>query len=130
MKLFKTIVSAGLLGLSTLGLATPTELVTENTTDVWSNARIGGIYSPHPTKPHDTNVVSWWSVRLACFGHTNANNKCEAEIVVDTKGEHPISLGNVELDLDTGDITPSILEKDGYRMEVTGEARSRLSKID
>ncbi len=128
MKLLKTILGAGLLGLSSLVSATPSELITHNDTDVWSNARISGVYSPHPTKPHDTNKVNWWSVRLACFGHTQGS-KCKAEIVADTMGENPVSLGEVSLDLDTGEITPTRIEKDGYVMEVVGLGESRLTKI-
>ncbi len=60
--------SAIALGLSAASaLAHPAYLITNNTTDVQSNAFIAGVPSPHPTAAHSSNKVYWNMVRLACL---------------------------------------------------------------
>lgn len=121
-----TITSLGLI--STIACASPVFLITHNTTDSESNAYISGtIPSPHPSKPHSDNKVSWISVRMACFGHV-VNNQCLALIKMDTNTEHPIELGTVNLDLTTGDITPKQIHANGYTMTVNGAGESTITK--
>ena len=108
--------------------ASPKLLITHNTTDVESNAFIGGtIPSQHPTKAHSDNKVFWATVKLACFGHV-INNKCPALIKMKTDTAAPLELGYVEMDLVTGIITPSELHANGYTMLVNGLGESTLIK--
>ena len=98
---------------ATASLASPINLITHNTTHLESNAFIAGtIPSIHPTKPLSDNKVSWLSVKVACFGHTE-ENKCSALIKVATNTAYPIDIGMVVMDLSTGDITPKQLSANG-----------------
>lgn len=108
--------------------APPKVLITHNETDFESNGYIAGtIPSQHPTKAHSTGRVMWASVRMACFGHV-INGRCEALIKIATDTDHPIELGTVSVDLNTGDIQPKALYANGYKMIVNGPAESTLSK--
>ena len=109
-------------------LASPTYLVTHNNTDVESNAYIAGtIPSPYPTPAHTTRQLHWNLIRLACYGHT-VNGKCPAVIKMNTNTSEPIILGNVEMELDTGIITPSQVSSNGYTFTVNGLAEGTLTK--
>lgn len=114
---------------ATAALATPPSmLVTHNTTDLDSNAFIEGtIPSNHPTRAHSDNRVSWLAVKMACFGHTQAN-KCPALIKVGTNTASPIDIGMVVMDLMTGDISPKQLSANGYTLIVNGPGETTLIK--
>lgn len=121
-----TILSCNLVATATF--ASPFFLITHNTTDSESNAYISGtIPSPHPSRPHSDNKVSWISVRMACFGHV-VNNQCLALIKMDTNTSNPIEIGTVSLDLTTGDITPKQIRANGYTMTVNGVGESTITK--
>ncbi|MDF1677584.1 MAG: hypothetical protein P1U32_02685 [Legionellaceae bacterium] len=125
-----TLFSALALALSsTLALAAPPKvLITHNETSLESNAFVAGtIPSQHPTKANSVGRVMWASVRMACFGHIT-NNKCPALIKLGTNTEHPIEIGTVTVDLNTGEIEPKSLHANGYSMIVNGPAESTLRK--
>ncbi|KTD21843.1 hypothetical protein [Legionella londiniensis] len=127
-RILKTL-SIGTLGLTaTLAIAAPQKLITHNTTDYESNAYVAGIVpSTHPTKAHSKGVVSWVEVRMACFGH-DAGGKCSALIKMETNTSHPVDIGWVTLDLNTGEITPKVVTGNGYRLTVNGIGETTLSK--
>ncbi len=125
-----TLCSAITLSLSsTLALAVPPKvLITHNETNLESNAFVAGtIPSQHPTKANSVSRVMWASVRMACFGHIT-NNKCPALIKLGTDTDHPVELGTVTVDLNTGEIAPKSLHANGYSMIVNGPAESTLRK--
>lgn len=123
--------------VATLGLhmtqvfAVPRQLITHNDTNVESNAYVAGtIPSRFPSKPHSVTSVAWTEVRMACFGHT-VNNKCSAVVRMETgkeDGGHPIDLGTVTVDLNTGMITPSRLSAHGYTLVVNGPAETTITQ--
>jgi hypothetical protein len=129
MNLMLKSISAIALSLSAASaLAAPNYLTTHNNTNEESNAFIAGfIPSPYPTGAHSSRQVSWNMVRLACFGHTT-NGKCSALIKMATNTSNPIELGSLNLELDTGDITPKQLSAKGYTVTVTGPAEATITK--
>lgn len=109
-------------------LAAPAYLTTHNNTDVESNAYVAGtIPSPYPTSAHSTRQVYWTMVRMACYGHTT-NGVCAASIKMATNTNNPIELGTLFMDLESGDITPKSLSKNGYTMTVTGPGEASINK--
>lgn len=130
MRHLKTIVFAGLCSLLiNQAYATPDYLVTHNKTDVESNAYIAGIASVYPVKPNSERSISWYLVRLACWGHAT-NDICEAEIFMDTKSKKPVSVGIMKMNLKTGEITPKQSSKNGYCATVSGPGETTLTKGD
>jgi hypothetical protein len=129
MRLLKHAFCAVTLSLiAAASFAAPKQLVTHNQTDYESNAFVAGtIPSQHPTKAHSDGKVFWAAVRVACIGHV-VNGKCPALIRVATNTDNPIDLGSVELNLDTGEITPSTLHSNGFTMIVNGPGESTLIK--
>jgi hypothetical protein len=115
---------------TTAAFASPTYLTTHNNTNVESNAYIAGfIPSPSPTKAKSTNSLLWVAVRMACVGHTS-NNKCPALIKMATDSATPVELGTVELDIETGEITPKIISANGYTLTVDGPGEATLTQND
>jgi len=126
--LSKKIIALTLVVTSSAVIASPKQLITHNNTDVDSNAYVAGtIPSQHPTKAHSESKVFWTSVRMACYGHT-VDGKCPALIKMGTNTPEPVDLGVVELDLNTGDITPTELHGNGYTMTVNGAGETTLTK--
>lgn len=122
-----TTLTLGLV-IQTSALAGPKQLITHNLTDLESNAFIAGtIPSQYPTKAHSTRQVFWAAVRMACFGHI-VNNKCPALIKIGTDTDHPIEVGTVEMNLETGEITPEIVYGNGYKLVVNGPAEATISE--
>lgn len=121
--------SALTLGLSTtVALATPTALTTHNLTDVESNAYIGGtIPSPVPTKPNYNNVVPWIVVQMACYGRT-IDGDCPATIKMATNTAKPVEIGEVFLNMVTGEINPKFISANGYTLTVNGPGEVTLTK--
>jgi len=106
----------------------PKQLITHNHTDFESNAYVAGtIPSQHPTRAHSDTNVFWTSVRMACFGHI-LNGKCPALIKMETNTNHPVDIGTVSLDVNTGEITPSQLSANGYTITVNGLGETTLTK--
>lgn len=109
--------------------ATPPKLlITHNLTDEESNAYVAGVIpSQYPTKAHSDSKVIWTSVRMACYGHV-VNSKCPAVIKMATNTPNPIEIGTVELDLNTGEMTPSQISGNGYTFTVNGPGESTITK--
>ncbi len=106
----------------------PKQLITHNTTDVEANAYIAGkIPSQHPTKPKSDNKVAWTSVKIACYGHVT-NSKCSALIKMGTDTANPVDLGYLQLDLNTGELTPTQISGNGYALIVNGPGECTLIK--
>ena len=128
MKLILKSVSAIILSLSALtALAAPTHLITHNNTSEQSNAYIAGIPSPYPTAANSTGKVFWNLVRMACYNHS-ADGTCTAEIRMATNTPTPIVVGNLTLNLTTGDINPKSLTANGYTLTVNGPGETTISK--
>lgn len=108
--------------------APPKLLITHNMTNVESNAWIAGVLqSQHPTKANSVSKVSWTEVMVACFGHV-VNGKCPAVIKMATNTSSPIEIGQVELDVKTGTITPGSISAHGYTLKVIGPGETVLSQ--
>ncbi len=116
-----------ILGTSAVA-ASPLYLITNNTTDVASNAYVGGVRpSTHPTLPRSQGKVHWAVVRMACYNH-NKNGKCSALIKMATNTANPVDLGVMTIDIETGEITPAEgLHANGYRLVVNGPGNTTLS---
>ncbi len=115
------------LAVQANALASPKQLVTHNLTDHESNAFIAGtVPSQYPTKAHSTGKVFWAAVRMACFGHI-VDDKCPALIKMDTDTDHPVELGMVELNVETGEITPQVLHGNGYKFVINGPGESTIT---
>lgn len=122
-----TIAALGLITATAIA-APPKQLITHNSTDVESNAFIAGsIPSQHPTKAHSDNKVIWAVVKMACFGHI-VNGKCSALIRMATNTANPVDIGEVSMDLISGDITPKTMSANGYTLTVNGPGETTLSK--
>lgn len=120
-QLVKSLAASALLLASGAVLAKPSYLTINNTTDVESNAFLAGKKSDHPTAPKTTSKVSWFAVQMVCYGHIDSANRCHAIIYMDTQSKDPIELGEVTLEMTTGDIQPKVLRKNGYTMTVSTE---------
>ncbi len=130
-KVIKLLVISASLFMAQICLAVPPRvLITHNQTNVESNAFIAGtIPSRFPTKPNSDSKVMWTEVRLACFGHVT-NGKCPALVRMATGPNDggAVDLGYVNVDLNTGIITPSRLSANGYTLIVNGIAETTLIK--
>ncbi|GEM_PF-919961 len=128
-RFIKTIVATTIgLATSIAMAASPRQLITHNQTDVESNAFIAGtIPSQHPTKAHSDSKVIWASVRMACFGHTTGG-KCWATIKMATDTNNPIEIGQVSIDLETGQIYPSQISANGYTLTAVGLGETTITK--
>ncbi|MDP1601971.1 MAG: hypothetical protein Q8M03_01775 [Legionella sp.] len=119
----------------TLGLVTsaamaalPTSLTTHNLTNVESNAYVAGtIPSPVPTKANSNSVVPWLVVQMACYGRS-VGDICQATIKMATNTANPVDIGDVYLNMKTGEITPTHLSGNGYTFTVNGIAEVTLTK--
>ncbi|KTD12186.1 hypothetical protein [Legionella jamestowniensis] len=126
-QLFKSLTASALAFAATTALASPAYLVTHNKTNVESNAYVAGKASPHPTAPKSDGKVSWYVVRMACFGHTD-KNICKAVIKMATDTPNPVDIGEVSLNVETGEISPTSLSRNGYTITVNGPGEATLTK--
>lgn len=116
------------LGLSTtLLFASPAFLITHNHTDVESNAYINEKPSPNPTKANKDSMILWGAVRMICYQKTS-NNLCPALIKMATNTNQPVELGLVQMNIETGEISPKLLSKNGYTLTVNGPGEATLTK--
>ncbi|MGQ3892648.1 hypothetical protein [Legionella sp. CNM-4043-24] len=128
MNRFKHLTAALTICLgSSAAMASPQYLITHNLTDVESNAFVAGMASPSPSKPNSTNMVSWFIVNMACYGHT-VEGKCPAIIKMATDTSSPIELGTVYLNVESGEITPSRLSANGYTITVNAPGETTITK--
>ncbi|KTD67316.1 MULTISPECIES: hypothetical protein [Legionella] len=120
--------SAIALSLSAVtAFASPAYLITHNKTPEESNAYIAGVPSAYPTAGNSTQKVYWNLVKLACYGHTTGK-ECSAIIKMATNTSNPIEVGEVKMNLDTGDISPKFLSKNGYTLTVNGAGEATIEK--
>lgn len=126
-KIIKIAICCSFIIYSSLGLSAPAFLLTHNLTDEESNAHIDGIPSLYPTKARSHSKVYWNLVRVACHGHS-VGNSCTAVIKMATNTPNPIEIGEVHMDLTTGDITPKQLSANGYTLVVNGPGETTLTK--
>lgn len=126
----KTLCIATVLSTSLIAgalYATPQHLTTHNNTNVESNAFIDGtIPSVYPTPAKQTRNVPWIHVMIACVGHTT-NDICSALIKMKTNTKNPVTIGNVKMNVKTGDITPKELSANGYLIQVNGPGEVTLT---
>ena len=123
---FITAAALSLVAFSTLA-APPKQLITHNTTDLESNAYVDNLIpSRHPTKAHSDGKIFWTAVKLACFGHS-VNGLCSATIYMGTNTPTPVAIGNVIVNLDTGDINPKQVSGHGYTITVNGPGETTIS---
>ena len=128
MKLMLRSLSVITLSLSSIVVfASPQHLITHNKTTEESTAYIANVPSPYPTAAKGSRKVLWNLVRMACYGHTTGN-KCSAVIKMASNTKHPIVLGTVTMDLDSGDITPKVLSANGYTATVTSLGTTIITK--
>ena len=112
--------------ISSFAIAAPRQLITHNTTALESNAFVAGtIPSQYPTPPHSDGKVFWAAAKMACFGHL-VNGVCPALIRMATNTPNPIDVGMLYLNLDTGDITPTTVQGNGYTVLVNGPGEITL----
>jgi hypothetical protein len=129
MKLIAKTLSAIALSISAFAAsAAPTYLTTHNLTSEESNAYVAGVHSPYPTPAYQTRQVYWNMVRLACYAHSTPDGKCTATIKMATNTSNPITVGDLTLDLSSGDITPKYLSGNGYTFTVNGPGEATITK--
>ena len=108
----------------------PSVLITLNKTSVKSNAYIdGNIPSLYPTLAHSNRSVSWIAVNLACQGHI-MDSICKAIVMMDVDSGNPVELGEVTLNMKTGEILPLSIINNGYHLAVVGQGRIELSEVE
>lgn len=109
-------------------LPLPQYLTINNTTSVQSNAYVAGVYpSSVPSNPKEVNLVPWFVVRMACIHHSNGK-QCPATIKMATNTPNPIDLADLQLNLETGEITVLRLYPTHYKLTVDGFAQVTLSE--
>ncbi len=67
----------------------------------------------------------WAAVRLVCVGH----NPCWAVVKMETNTTHPVDIGTVTIDLDNGNITPSVITGNGYKLFVNKPGEVTIVKM-
>lgn len=127
-RLAKTLVITALSLSSALSFAVPPSmLISHNKIDVESQAYLGpNLDIPQqPTAPGGVKKVSWVAVRVMCM-NTPKPGICPAKIKVNTTPH--TTLGVVEMNLNTGEITPTVLSKNGYTMTVLNPGEIEFTK--
>ena len=128
MFLSQRVILALCLTSSITWAAPPKQLITHNTTDWESNAFIAAtIPSQYPTPAHTDGKIFWAAAKMACFGHL-VNGTCPALIRMGTNTPNPLDVGMLYLNLDTGAITPSAIQGNGYTVLVNGPGEITLLK--
>ena len=127
-RLIKTSTMLFLVLTASTVLAAPAVLITHNNTPYESNAyTLGVIPSKHPTPAYGRGEVPWSIVAWICAS-SGQPHICKALIKMETNTSHPVDLGWVTLNLDTGEITPKSLSQNGYTLVVNGPGETTLSK--
>lgn len=129
MKLLLKSLSALTLSLGVVtAFAAPAYMTTHNYTNEESNAYIANyIPSPYPTAAHSSRQVYWNMVKLACYGHTTGG-QCLAVIKMASNTANPIVIGELSMNLETGDITPKSLSAAGYTVVINGPGEATITK--
>lgn len=129
MKLMLKGISAVTLALATgISFAAPQYLLIHNHTNLTAGAFVGGTVPPqHPTKPNSDSKVFWGLVKMACLSHT-VNGQCPALIKLGSNNEYNITVGYMNLDMNTGDISPKDISGNGYRIIINGPGEASITK--
>ncbi|MCC5015497.1 MULTISPECIES: hypothetical protein [unclassified Legionella] len=127
-RLFKGLTVAALSLATSAVFASPTYLIIHNRTNVESNAYIDGTIDSHqPTKANSDGKVHWAVVRMICFGHIVGGN-CGALIKMATNTSNPVNLGWLNLNIESGVITPTEIRANGYTIKVNGPGEATITK--
>ena len=128
-RLFKGLTVAALSLATSAVFASPTYLIIHNRTNVESNAYIDGTIDSHqPTKANSDGKVHWAVVRMICFGHIAGGN-CGALIKMATNTSNPVNLGWLNLNIESGVITPTEIRANGYTIKVNGPGEATITKV-
>lgn len=115
-------------GLSLANFAPSLGIAHNKTADMEANAFLGGTQpSPMPIAANSTLQVPWFLLMLGCSGHTD-NNWCSALIKIGTNTSNPISMGDMKINLQTGEILPKEIHNSGYSIYVNGSGEVTLVK--
>jgi len=125
-RFIKKLLCSTLLVVTSGAFAAPQYLVIDNQTSVESNAFVAGVHgSSNPSKPHQVNMVPWFTVQIACYRHA-VNRECPATIKMATNA-NPEELAQVHLNLDTGAVTVvSVNPNSHYKFKINGNANVTL----
>ena len=128
-KLISTVLSTALITASTLTFAAPPRyLLTNNMTEYTAGAYVNGTVPPqHPTAPHTKGKVYWGLINISCHAYV-VNGKCPALVKLGHNNEYPIEVGYVYLDMNTGEITPKVINHNGFTITVNGPGETTITK--
>lgn len=127
----KILLGSALFAITNCVFAAPANLTTTNNSNHGKvYAKIGAYKSPEPVSAHQERNREWNSVKFLCTIQ-RMPEQCTAEILV----EHDItgqleSLGNMTIDLNTGELTPGSLSSAHYIMNVVGNAHVEVNSIN
>ena len=125
----KLVLGSALIAFSTVSAwASPSKMVTVNKSQANVYASIGGMQSTDPVKPGEKRERSWFMVKGICAA-AGQTKTCSAEVVAQD-GNSKVSIGKMNLDLDSGDITPKkqTSENGKYTLTVTGVAQVLITQ--
>lgn len=94
-------------------LATPKAFITHNLTNTTTNVYVDGVAAPNPAMPSATTKVSWFIVKTGCQKHKE-EGVCPAIIKMDIEKDIPVEVGTLNVDLESGVITPSRISGNGF----------------
>lgn len=127
--LIKNLCFFSLLASASYSYAAPAYLYTHNDTDLTAGAFVNGTIPPqHPTKPHSSSKIYWSLIKLVC-SYNPKQPTCHATIKLGNNNNYTIEIGEVAINLDTGDITPKEISNNGYRVSVMGPGEALITKL-
>lgn len=97
--------------------ATPKAFITHNLTNKTTNVYVDEVAAPNPAMPSETSKVAWFIVKAGCQKHKN-EGVCPAVIKMDIENDFPIEVGTLNVDLESGVITPSRISGNGFVVNV------------
>ena len=107
----------------------PTELTTYNNTNAWVSAKISGFPSHDPMTPHSERHRAWWKLRVACYA-SQKDDICTATIILrkNESDENGSILGDMSINMKSGEITPKQLRNDLYTLRVNDIAKVTITE--
>lgn len=127
----KILLGSALFTITSSVFAAPESLVTTNNTNHGKvYAKIGAYKSPEPVLAHQERHREWNNVKFLCTIQKMPIT-CTAEILVehDVTGQFE-SLGNMTINLNSGELTPANLSSAHYDMNVVGNAHVEVTSKD
>ncbi len=121
-----------LLSSNLLATTAPKNFVTRNYTPYQSNAIVKNIKSPYPTPAGTASApairaVPWIQLRMICGVIAT---ECTAKILMKTDTANPIEVGEGTLRISDGDITPKLMERNGFRLTSPEAGVIEIREID